>query len=259
METGTAELLQVSDVHKWFGDLHVLKGVSFSVKPGECVAIIGPSGSGKSTCLRTINYLEPPGQGEIRLQGELIGQRATGGKVPRRMSDTELSPQRARIGMVFQLFHLWPHLTALQNVALQPRKVGGMSQAKASAVAFEMLAKVHLKEKADEYPDRLSGGQQQRVAIARVLAQNPELILFDEPTSALDPELVGEVLLVIQELAKERRAMVLVTHEIAFARRVADRIIFMDGGLIVEEGPPVALLDEPKSPRLRKFLQQMKQ
>lgn len=244
-------LLSVSGLHKAYGALPVLNGVSFDLRRGERLAIIGPSGSGKSTCLRAINYLDPPTRGEIRLDGALIGHTDRGGG---RMSDKELAPQRAQIGMVFQLFHLWPHLTARENVALQPKTVQGLSAAEANDRADAMLAKVHLSHKADEYPSRLSGGQQQRVAIARALAQKPKLLLFDEPTSALDPELVGEVLNVIHELADEGRSMVLVTHEIAFAREVADRVIFMDGGVIVEEGPPKQVLDDPREARLRRFL-----
>jgi polar amino acid transport system ATP-binding protein len=257
MPVQSAELLEVIALHKSFGTLHVLKGVNFSVKAGERIAIIGPSGSGKSTCLRAINYLEPPTSGHIRLLGTAIGERQLPSGEWKRMSDAELAPQRAQIGMVFQLFHLWPHLTARENVALQPEKVGGMSKRDAFALADEMLAKVHLREKADEYPERLSGGQQQRVAIARALAQQPKLLLFDEPTSALDPELVGEVLNVIHELANEGRSMVLVTHEIRFAREVADRAFFLDQGRIVEEGGSKSLLNNPQSDRLRHFLRQM--
>jgi polar amino acid transport system ATP-binding protein len=249
-------LLRVVDLHKSFGALQVLKGVSFDVAPGERVAIIGPSGSGKSTCLRGINYLEPPTAGRIELDGVVIGQREVTPGVWRRMSDTELAPQRAEIGMVFQLFYLWPHLNARDNVALQPQKVGGRSRAEALELADAMLAKVQLSHKADEFPERLSGGQQQRVAIARALAQQPKLLLFDEPTSALDPELVGEVLNVIHALADEGRSMVLVTHEIGFAREVANRVLFMDDGLIAEEGG-TSLLVDPKSDRLRQFLRQV--
>jgi polar amino acid transport system ATP-binding protein len=175
------------------------------------------------------------------------------------MSDKELAPQRAEIGMVFQLFYLWPHLSARDNVALQPQKIGGLSRKAALELADAMLAKVHLTHKADEFPERLSGGQQQRVAIARALAQQPKLLLFDEPTSALDPELVGEVLNVIHSLADEGRSMVLVTHEIRFAREVADRVLFMDDGLIVEQGHPKSLLNNPASGRLRQFLSQVRQ
>ncbi|OWV96837.1 amino acid ABC transporter ATP-binding protein [Rhizobium sp. R693] len=243
-------LLEVANLGKAFGHLTVLKNVSFNLSRGERVALIGPSGSGKSTCLRAINYLEPPTEGDIRLEGQSIGRRPNG----QRMTDREMAPQRAEIGMVFQHFHLWPHLSVRENVALQPRKVRGMSRSDAEMLAGDLLGKVHLAHKAEEMPQRLSGGQQQRVAIARALAQQPKLLLFDEPTSALDPELVGEVLTVIKELAAEGRAMVLVTHEIAFAREVADRILFMDGGQIVEEGPAKSVLDQPQSPRLKQFL-----
>ncbi|WFR97828.1 amino acid ABC transporter ATP-binding protein [Rhizobium tumorigenes] len=246
----TPKLLEVLNLGKSFGHLTVLKNISFSLARGERVALIGPSGSGKSTCLRAINYLEPPSEGEIRLEGQTIGRRPNG----QRMTDREMAPQRAQIGMVFQHFHLWPHLSVRANVALQPRKVRGMKRDAADRLAGALLAKVHLAQKADEMPHRLSGGQQQRVAIARALAQQPKLLLFDEPTSALDPELVGEVLTVIKELAAEGLAMVLVTHEIGFAREVADRVIFMDGGDIVEQGPARTVLDQPQSPRLKQFL-----
>jgi polar amino acid transport system ATP-binding protein len=249
-------LLRVNNLRKSYGAAEVLRGISFDVAAGERIAIIGPSGSGKSTCLRGINHLEPPTAGTIELDGVPLG-RVTNSRGERTMTDAELAPQRAQMGMVFQLFHLWPHLTVRENVALQPIKVGKMSRREAFDLADAMLAKVHLSEKADEYPERLSGGQQQRVAIARALAQRPKVLLFDEPTSALDPELVGEVLGVIRELAAEKRAMVLVTHEIRFAREVADRVIFMDGGVIVEEGPPGEVIAHPKSDRLRQFLAQM--
>src|SRR5262245_53760013 len=248
----TAPLLRVTGLQKRFGRRSVLRGVSFDVAAGERVAIIGPSGSGKSTCLSAINHLEPPTAGRVELNGAVIGEREVSPGVWRRMTDTELAPQRAQIGMVFQLFHLWPHLTARENVALQPRRVQGLSRSAANDLAEAMLTKVHLHDKINEYPARLSGGQQQRVAIARALAQSPNLLLFDEPTSALDPELVGEVLTVIRELAQEGRSMVLVTHEIGFAREIADRILFMDGGVIVEEGAAKEVLDNPREPRLRR-------
>jgi polar amino acid transport system ATP-binding protein len=250
-------LLRVTGLHKAFGTLEVLKGVSFDVSYGEKVAIIGPSGSGKSTCLRSINYLERPSLGTIELAGELVGQVQRADGSLKAMSDHELARQRRHMGMVFQLFHLWPHLSVRDNVALQPRKVGGLSRSEAYALADEVLKKVHLSAKAAEFPDRLSGGQQQRVAIARALAQKPKLLLLDEPTSALDPELVGEVLTVIRELAQEARSMVLVTHEINFAREVADRVIFMDGGVIVEEGGAKEILVRPQTARLQQFLRQM--
>jgi polar amino acid transport system ATP-binding protein len=248
-------LLDVVNLGKSFGALSVLQDVSFSLRKGERLAVIGPSGSGKSTCLRAINYLEPPTTGEIYLDGASFGRRADG----RRMTDRQLAPLRANIGMVFQHFHLWPHLSVLANIALQPHKVKGMTRAAADKLAMDLLCKVQLEHKASEMPPRLSGGQQQRIAIARALAQQPKLLLFDEPTSALDPELVGEVLTVIRRLADEGMAMVLVTHEIAFAREVADRIIFMDGGRIVEQGPAKALLDNPQSTRLKRFLMSLSQ
>jgi polar amino acid transport system ATP-binding protein len=252
-----ASLLRVEALKKSYGSIEVLKGIDFSLTRGEKVAIIGPSGSGKSTCLRCVNYLETPTAGDIFLNDELIGQiRRPDGRL-QRMSDGQLAPQRRQMGMVFQLFYLWPHLTVRQNVAIGPQKVGGLSATEADDLADRMLAKVHMTHKADEYPDRLSGGQQQRVAIARALAQQPQLLLFDEPTSALDPELVGEVLNVIHELADEGRSMILVTHEIRFAREVADRVIFMDGGYIVEQGPPADVLDHPQQDRTRAFLRQM--
>ncbi len=249
--------MRVEGLRKSFGNLEVLKSIDFSLKKAEKIAIIGPSGSGKSTCLRCVNYLEVPTAGHIFLNGDLIGERKFPDNKYSRMTDSQLAPQRRQMGMVFQLFYLWPHLTARENVAIGPEKVGGLSREAACAMADEMLAKVHLGHKADEYPDRLSGGQQQRVAIARALAQKPQLLLFDEPTSALDPELVGEVLNVIHELANEGRAMVLVTHEINFAREVADRVIFMDGGYIVEQGTPAEVLDNPQHERTQSFLRQV--
>jgi polar amino acid transport system ATP-binding protein len=249
-------LLTVRDLHKNYGPNEVLRGISFDLQRRETLALIGPSGSGKSTCLRCVNYLERPTRGQIMLESEHIG-RISGRRGERDMSDRELAPQRREIGMVFQLFYLWPHLNVRDNVALASIKAGGMPRDQAYALAEQMLEKVHLKHKADEFPERLSGGQQQRVAIARALAQQPKLILFDEPTSALDPELVGEVLGVIRELAEEGRSMILVTHEIRFAREVADRVIFMDGGVVVEEGPAKDVIDRPQKDRTRAFLGQM--
>jgi len=250
-------LLQVQGLKKSYGPLDVLKGISFDLNKGETLSLIGPSGSGKSTCLRCINYLERPTGGTILLGDERIGQVPARRGGLRVMTDKELAPQRAEMGMVFQLFYLWPHLTVRDNVALGPFRAGGLTKAEAGELADEMLEKVHLRNKASEYPERLSGGQQQRVAIARALAQRPKLILFDEPTSALDPELVGEVLGVIRELAEEGRSMILVTHEIRFARDVADRVIFMDGGHIVEQGAPAQVLDSPQMERTRNFLRQV--
>jgi len=249
-------LLKVEGLHKSFGSLEVLKGVDMALEPGQKTAIIGPSGCGKSTLLRCINFMEIPTEGHVYLDGELFGERRNGDAFVR-MSEKELAIQRAQIGMVFQGFYLWPHLNARDNVAIAPQKVRGMSKGEANDLAEAMLEKVHMAHKADEFPERLSGGQQQRVAIARALAQEPKLLLFDEPTSALDPELIGEVLKVIHELANEGRSMVLVTHEIRFARDVADRVVFMGDGEIVEQGPPEEVLENPRHDRLRGFLHQI--
>lgn len=250
-------ILRVQGLKKSYGSLEVLKGIDFDLQKGETLSLIGPSGSGKSTCLRCVNYLERPTEGTILLGEERIGQVPAKGDGFRVMTDAELAPQRAEMGMVFQLFYLWPHLTVRENVALGPFRAGGLSKAEANELADEMLEKVHLRNKAVEYPERLSGGQQQRVAIARALAQRPKVILFDEPTSALDPELVGEVLGVIRELADEGRSMILVTHEIRFAREVANRVIFMDGGHIIEQGTPSQVIDMPQAERTRNFLRQV--
>lgn len=252
----TGPLLQVEELHKSFGDLEVLKGVDMTLDRGHKTAIIGPSGCGKSTMLRCINYMERPTQGHIHLDGELFGETRSGDTYTP-MNEKELARQRAHVGMVFQGFYLWPHLCARDNIGIGPMKVRGMSKVQADELADAMLEKVHMSHKADEFPERLSGGQQQRVAIARALAQQPKLMLFDEPTSALDPELIGEVLNVIQELAEEGRSMVLVTHEIRFAREVADHVIFLHDGVIVEEGPPKQVIDNPQHDRLRAFLRQI--
>lgn len=246
-------LLRVNALYKNYHGQEVLKGISFALKSGETLSLIGPSGSGKSTCLRCINYLEKPTAGEIWLDDELIGQ-VSQGKQWRLMSDRELAPQRREIAMVFQQFYLWPHLNVRDNVALGPIKAQGMPKRQAYELADAMLDKVHLRHKALAFPEMLSGGQQQRVAIARALAQQPKVILFDEPTSALDPELVGEVLGVIRELAEEGRSMIMVTHEIRFARDVADRVIFMDGGCIIEQGESRQVIDNPGHARTRHFL-----
>ena len=249
-------LLRVEKLYKSFGSLEVLKGVDTTLNRGHKTAIIGPSGCGKSTMLRCINYMEAPTSGHIYLDGELFGERQTDGTYTR-MSEKDLSRQRAHVGMVFQGFYLWPHLSARDNVAIGPMKVQGLTKSEAYDLADSMLEKVHMSEKAEEFPERLSGGQQQRIAIARALAQQPKLLLFDEPTSALDPELVGEVLKVIHELAEEGRSMVLVTHEIRFARDVADHVIFLGDGRVVEEGPPDEVIKSPKHERLRAFLHQI--
>jgi polar amino acid transport system ATP-binding protein len=246
-------LLSVAGLRKSYGPAEVLKGIDFDVSPGEKIALIGPSGSGKSTCLRCMNFLEKPSAGEIRLDGERIGVRE--GRV---MSDRQLAPQRAEMGMVFQLFNLWPHLSVTENVAIAARKVRGLSARDARDLALDMLAKVHMTHRADASPLELSGGQQQRVAIARALAQKPKLMLFDEPTSALDPELVHEVLKVMEELAAEGRTMIIVTHEVAFARDIADRVLFLDGGTIVEAGPAREVITAPREPRTQAFLKKIR-
>ncbi|MDC7741915.1 amino acid ABC transporter ATP-binding protein [Rhizobium binxianense] len=246
-------LLNVAGLRKSYGPIEVLKGIDFDVAPGEKIALIGPSGSGKSTCLRCMNFLEKPSAGEIRLDGERIGVR--NGHV---MSDRQLAPQRAEMGMVFQLFNLWPHLSVTENVAIAARKVRGLPAAEARELALEMLAKVHMTHRADASPLELSGGQQQRVAIARALAQKPKLMLFDEPTSALDPELVQEVLKVMEELAAEGLTMLIVTHEIAFARDIADRVLFLDGGTIVETGPARQVITAPREARTQAFLNKIR-
>jgi polar amino acid transport system ATP-binding protein len=253
-------LLRIECLRKSFGPLEVLHGVDLALAQRRKLAIIGPSGSGKTTLLRCINYLEVPTGGHIWLDGELIGEKRAhdrGDDRYVRMSERELAPQRMEIGFVFQNFYLWPHLSALDNVALGPWRVQGLSRRQAVERAEAALEKVHMSHKRDEFPERLSGGQQQRVGIARALAQEPKLILFDEPTSALDPELVGEVLGVIHELADEGRTMVMVTHEIRFAREVADEVVFMDEGLVVEQGPPAQVIDRPAHERTRRFLGQL--
>ncbi|TFB56309.1 amino acid ABC transporter ATP-binding protein [Cryobacterium tagatosivorans] len=235
--------IQVIDLHKSFDELEVLRGVSLEVKSGEVVAVIGSSGSGKSTLLRCLNRLEQSTSGTILIDGTVL----TGSK-------RAISEIRREIGMVFQQFNLFPHMTVLENVMEGPIQVLGMPKKEAATLAAELLAKVGLAEKARVYPRKLSGGQQQRVAIARALAMNPRAMLFDEPTSALDPELRGEVLQVMKQLAAEGMTMVVVTHEMKFAREVADRVIFMHNGVIEEQGPPDQLFDSPQSERLRGFL-----
>lgn len=250
--------VRIVDLHKSFGTLEVLKGISMQVAKGEKLSIIGPSGSGKTTLLRCINYLEKPTAGHIYVGDRLIGEKQVADKYVH-LSDRELAQERAEIGFVFQRFNLFPHLTALDNAAISPRRVLGLSREDAEARALEMLEKVGMSHKADEFPERLSGGQQQRVAIARVLAMQPKLMLFDEATSALDPELIGEVLKVIRALAEEGRTMIMVTHEIQFAEEISDRVIFMDGGHIVEEGPPREMFSNPSQQRTREFLRQILQ
>jgi polar amino acid transport system ATP-binding protein len=256
MNAPTEEVLRIVDLHKHFGKLEVLRGINLSVRQREVVAVIGPSGSGKSTLLRCLNYLEQPTSGRIFFDGELVGQREVGGRVEP-LPEARLNAQRARIGMVFQRFNLFPHMTALGNVTMAPLHVKKLGRDEAVALGERLLKRVGLSEKRNEYPARLSGGQQQRVAIARALAMEPRLMLFDEATSALDPELVGEVLAVMQDLAREGMTMVVVTHEMGFAREVANRVVFMDGGVVVEEGPPAEVISSPKQLRTREFLRKV--
>jgi polar amino acid transport system ATP-binding protein len=247
-------MVRIENVHKRFGNLEVLKGVSLTVQSGETVCIIGPSGSGKTTLLRCINFLEHYDDGRIYVGEDLVGYRERNGKLAP-APEKEIARVRAETAMVFQQFNLFPHMTALKNVAFGPMKVLGVSKDEAEQRARELLARVGLAEKADSYPNQLSGGQQQRVAIARALAMQPKVVLFDEVTSALDPELVGEVLAVMKDLADSHGVtMIVVTHEIMFAREAADRVIFMDGGVVVEDGPPAEVLGAPRSERLRSFL-----
>jgi len=246
-------VVEVVDLHKSFGALEVLKGVSFDVQEGDVLSVIGASGSGKSTLLRCLNHLEQPTSGEIYIAGEPMGFRISKGR-RRADSQANISRMRMEIGMVFQQFNLWPHMTVLGNVMEAPERVRGLSAAEAREVAIFFLDKVGLLDKRDEYPARLSGGQQQRVAIARALAMRPKVMLFDEATSSLDPELTGEVLDVMRALADDGMTMMVVTHEMGFAREVSDRVIFLHNGLIEEEGPPAELFERPRSERLRQFL-----
>jgi polar amino acid transport system ATP-binding protein len=246
----TPPLLEARRLFKSFGPREVLRAASLSVNEGETVVVIGPSGSGKTTLLRCLNWLETPDAGSISLRGESVGRDDQG----RARGEAELSAQRSRIGFVFQRFNLFAHLSALDNVAMGPRRVLKLSPAEARERARAELARVHLADHVDKRPSQLSGGQQQRVAIARALAMRPELILFDEPTSALDPELVTEVVDVMRELSEAGMTMVAVTHEMRFARSTADRVVFMDEGVVVEQGPPERILDAPEMERTRRFL-----
>ncbi|MFP3722606.1 amino acid ABC transporter ATP-binding protein [Niallia circulans] len=239
-------MINVENLHKSYGSLHVLKGINTQVEKGEVVTIIGPSGSGKSTFLRCINLLEVPTKGKVIIDGTDITDK-----------NTNIKKIRENVGMVFQHFHLFPHKTVLQNVTYAPIKVKGLNKSEAEKMGQELLAKVGLADKANVYPSRLSGGQKQRVAIARALAMNPEVILFDEPTSALDPEMVKEVLEVMKSLANTGITMLIVTHEMGFAREAANRVLFLDGGVVVEDAPPTEFFTNPKTDRAKEFLEKM--
>jgi polar amino acid transport system ATP-binding protein len=246
-------MVKAESVHKSFGRLEVLKGIDLEVGRGEVMCLLGPSGSGKSTFLRCINHLEKINAGRLSVDGQLVGYRQAGDKL-HELHERDVARHRAEIGMVFQHFNLFPHMTALENVTLAPMKVLDVPRDQARKRGRQLLERVGLAEKVDTYPVALSGGQQQRVAIARALAMQPKLMLFDEPTSALDPELVGEVLDAMRELAREGMTMIVVTHEIGFAREVADTVVFMDGGVVVEAGPPADVLGNPRHERTRSFL-----
>lgn len=242
-------MLKTVDLHKSFNDLHVLKGISYEIEKGSVVAIIGPSGSGKSTFIRCMNLLETPTSGQIYFKDQEITKP--------NQSEDDLDHIRQHMGMVFQHFNLFPHLTVLDNITLAPIKIKKLNKQEAEAKGIELLKKVGLEDKKDAFPAQLSGGQKQRVAIARALAMEPELMLFDEPTSALDPEMVKEVLQVIKDLAKSGMTIVIVTHEMSFAKEVANRVVFIDGGVIVEEGTPEEIFDHPQNERTKAFLNQV--
>lgn len=247
-------MLEARNVKKSFGTLTVLNGITLSIDVGQVLCLLGPSGSGKSTFLRCINHLEKINSGRIYVDGELMGYKEKGEDLYE-MKPSDIANQRKQIGMVFQKFNLFPHLTALDNVMIAPMGVVGLPKPAARILAMELLERVGLSDKANVYPAQLSGGQQQRVAIARALAMEPKLMLFDEPTSALDPELVGDVLSVMRDLAKTGMTMIVVTHEMGFAREVADQVVFMDQGLVVESGTPMQVLDNPRHERTQAFIQ----
>ncbi|MBJ6634730.1 amino acid ABC transporter ATP-binding protein [Streptomyces sp. PAM3C] len=246
-------MVKAEGVHKSFGGVQVLKGIDLEVEQGEVFCLIGPSGSGKSTFLRCINHLEKINAGRLYVDGELVGYRQKGDKLYE-LKDSEVAQQRRDIGMVFQRFNLFPHMTAVENVMEAPVQVKGLNRSAARQRALELLDRVGLGDKAGNYPSQLSGGQQQRVAIARALAMDPKLMLFDEPTSALDPELVGDVLDVMRDLAESGMTMIVVTHEMGFAREVGDSLVFMDGGVVVESGHPREVLTDPQHERTKSFL-----
>jgi len=258
LASGESEIA-IRGVSKWFGEHQVLKQISTDVRKGEAVVVIGPSGSGKTTLLRCINLLEEFQEGEITIGGEAMGYTVNGSGRRGRRSEADIARMRAQVGMVFQSFNLFPHMSVLKNVALGPVRALGVPRGQAEALGESLLARVGLAEKAGAFPGQLSGGQQQRVAIARALAMQPKAMLFDEVTSALDPELVGEVLDVMRQLVQDGMTMVIVTHEMAFARAFAHRVVFMDEGEIVEQGEPGRLFEDPESPRLQTFLKRFKQ
>ena len=249
-------ILETEHISKSFGSLEVLKDINLKVKKGEVICIIGPSGAGKSTYLRSLNQLEKITSGKIFIKGDLFLHRENDKTVERIAKETQ-KELLLEMGMCFQRFNLFPHKTVLENIMIAPIKVKNVDKETARKEALELLKSVGLEEKADEYPNRLSGGQQQRVAIARALAMNPEMLFFDEPTSALDPEITAGILKVLRQLADEKMTMIIVTHEIEFARKVADRVIFMDGGVIVEQGKPEDVIDNPSNERTKAFLQKM--
>ncbi|WP_269212686.1 amino acid ABC transporter ATP-binding protein [Schaalia sp. lx-100] len=249
-------MIHINGVHKFFDDLHVLRGIDLDITSGEVCVILGPSGSGKSTLLRCLNQLESISAGRIEIEGELLSyweEEKNGNIILHDLPDKKIAEQRSRIGMVFQRFNLFPHKTALENIMEAPIHVGKMSKVQAQKQAFDLLKRVDLADRAHHFPSELSGGQQQRVAIARAMAMQPDIMLFDEPTSALDPELVGEVLSVMKDLAASGMTMVVVTHEVAFAREVADTVVFMDEGRIIEMGNPSDVIDYPQHPRAQEF------
>jgi polar amino acid transport system ATP-binding protein len=249
-------MIKAEGVRKRFGRLEVLKGIDLEVRAGQVMCLLGPSGSGKSTFLRCINHLEKINSGRLSVDGELVGYREAGDKL-HELKERDVARKRATIGMVFQHFNLFPHMTALENVTLAPIRVLKVSRSEARHRGREMLGRVGLSDKLDVYPLQLSGGQQQRVAIARALAMQPKLMLFDEPTSALDPELVGDVLDAMRQLARDGMTMIVVTHEVGFAREVADSVVFMDAGIVVEAGPPAQVLGAPTHERTREFLRKV--
>ncbi len=258
MTAGTAQpIIRLEGVHKWFGDVHALNGVDLEVQPGEKICIVGPSGSGKSTLLRCINFLEEPDAGTVWLEGKSMGfvESATGER--QRASDADINRMRLSVGMVFQSFNLWGHMTVLRSVTEAPRFVRGMKRKEAEEKALQLLDRIGLLDKKGSYPSQLSGGEQQRVAIARALAMDPKIMLFDEPTSSLDPELVGDVLAVMRGLAHDGMTMLIVTHEIGFAVEIADRALFIDFGAILDQGPPATFFKNPRHQRAQQFLEKV--